>query len=400
MPCPILRHRSVTVNHVLNSGESLRAAGPAPAGTTAGNTPGTTAGNTALTTAIAVALTVAFATGCTSDDTAAPTESMTSVITSTTTIAGAGVLGNQRRPDESCAPEPAPADPGSSLRTVTNAEGVDPETVEVPADPQRIVALAIDQLDALCALGLQSRLVGVGVPPPSYLGAVVHDTPGVGPRDTPDPGAIEAADPELILGSVPGSQQVCPELAAIAPTVLTGADGARWQATLRAVAAATGRAEAVDGLLDRFAEDAARGGAEADTAHYQASIVQLTEDSVRVYGAVNFPATVLKAAGLDRPAAQRFTDKPFVEIAADAAALQGDADLSAADADIIYVSFDSPAAKDRAPAVFDSPAWRALAANRDNRVFIVNNEVWHLGQGLVAAYGVLDDLQWVNAPIN
>lgn len=188
MPCPILRHRSVTVNHVLNSGESLRAAGPAPAGTTAGNTPGTTVGNTALTTAIAVALTVAFATGCTSDDTAAPTESMTSVITSTTTIAGAGVLGNQRRPDESCAPEPVPADPGSSLRTVTNAEGVDPETVEVPADPQRIVALAIDQLDALCALGLQSRLVGVGVPPPSYLGAVVHDAPGVGPRDTPDPG--------------------------------------------------------------------------------------------------------------------------------------------------------------------------------------------------------------------
>ena len=36
------------------------------------------------------------------------------VITSTTRIAGAGVLGNQRRPDESCAPNPLPADPDVS----------------------------------------------------------------------------------------------------------------------------------------------------------------------------------------------------------------------------------------------------------------------------------------------
>ena len=38
------------------------------------------------------------------------------VVTSTTKIAGAGVLGNQRRPDESCAPEPAPLDPDAERR--------------------------------------------------------------------------------------------------------------------------------------------------------------------------------------------------------------------------------------------------------------------------------------------
>lgn len=377
MPCTILRHPDVTVNHVLSSGVP----------------PGVVASTTAMVTGLAVV----FGAGCTSEDTAAPTES---VITSTTTIAGAGVLGNQRRPDESCAAEPAPADPGPSPRAVANAEGVDPQTVEVPADPHRIVALATDHLDALCALGLQSRLVGVGLPAPSYLGTVVHDAAGVGPRDTPDVAAIEAADPELILGSAQPTPQVYGELAAIAPTVFTEAPGARWQAALRAVAAATGRGQTADALLDRFSEEAARRGAAADTAHYQGSIVQLTEDTVRVYGAVNFPASVFKAAGLDRPPAQRFTDTPFVEIAADADALDGDADLSVADADVVYVSFDSPAAKDRAPAVFDSPAWRALSATRDDRVFVVNNEVWQRGQGLVAAYGVLDDLQWVNAPIN
>ena len=75
-------------------------------------------------------------------------------------------------------------------------------------------------------------------------------------------------------------------------------------------------------------------------------------------------------------------------------------DLSAADGDIVYMSFASPAAKDRAPALLDSAPWRTLSANRDNRVFVVNNEVWQTGQGLVAARGIVEDLRWLNAPIN
>jgi len=85
------------------------------------------------------------------------------VITSTTQIANAGVLGNQRRPDESCAPEPAAPDAGPSPRPAHNAAGVQPDTAEVSDDPQRIVVLSGDQLDALCALGLQSRIVGAAV---------------------------------------------------------------------------------------------------------------------------------------------------------------------------------------------------------------------------------------------
>ena len=40
------------------------------------------------------------------------------------------------------------------------------------------------------------------------------------------------------------------------------------------------------------------------------------------------------------------------------------------------------------------------SANRDNRVFVVNNEIWQTGEGLVAARGIIDDLRFVNAPIN
>lgn len=341
-------------------------------------------------------------TGCTAGPPGSPSES---VITSTTKIAGAGVLGNQRRPDESCAAEPARADPGPPLRWAGNAAGTEPESAEITAEPQRIVALSGDQLDALCALGLQTRLVAAALPDdsatqPAYLGSVVHELPAVGTRSTPDLAAIEAARPDLILGSQSLTPNLYPALARIAPTVFTGPPGAAWADNLRGVGAATARTAAADDLLDHFAQHAAETGAAHDAAHFQVSVVALTENALRVYGSRNFPASVLKAVGLGRPAAQRFTDKPYLEIDTTDAVLARGADFAAADGDIVYVSFTSPAAKDRAGTVLDSAPWRRLSANRDERVFIVNNEVWQTGQGLVAARAVVDDLRWVDAPIN
>jgi iron complex transport system substrate-binding protein len=326
------------------------------------------------------------------------------MITSTTQIAGAGVLGNQRRPDESCAPEPAGLDAPASPRVAHNAAGAQPDTVNVPDDPQRIVVLSGDQLDALCALGLQSRIVGAALPDgaadqPSYLGTVVHKVPGVGTRSNPDLGAIKAAKPDLILGSQALTPKLYGNLAAIAPTVFTGAPGAAWQNNLRGVAEATARADAANDAIEHFTTKAHDDGAAHDSAHYQAGVVQFTENTVRIYGTDNFPGSVLTTTGVDRPAAQRFTDKPYIEVSSTDNDL-ATANFSAADADVVYVSFDSPAAKDRAPTLFDSDAWRRLSATRDNRIFVVNNEVWQSGEGVVAARGIIDDLRWINAPIN
>ncbi|MEB3034290.1 iron-siderophore ABC transporter substrate-binding protein [[Mycobacterium] nativiensis] len=354
-----------------------------------------------VVSAAALAVTLITAAGCADEGSGI---SPTSTSTTTTMVAGAGVLGNDRRPDESCAAEPARPDPGPPTRSVRNAADVEPSSVEVPEEPQRIVVLSGDQLDALCALGLQSRIVGAALPDgsqsqPSYLGAVVHDLPAVGNRSNPDLNAIAELHPDLILGSqglTPGYS----ELAAIAPTVFTGLPGGAWEDNVRGVGAATARTGAVDEVLGTFAEKADAAGETGDATHFQASVVQLTDNGLRVYGVANFAATVLKAVGVDRPASQRFTDQPYIEISASESDLAGRGDFSAADGDIVYVSFASPAAKARAATVFDSVAWRRLAANRDSRVFVVNNEIWQTGQGPVAATGVVADLRWVNAPIN
>lgn len=345
-------------------------------------------------------------TSCGEQQGESPMNQPNSVITSTTRIAGAGVLGNQRRPDESCAPEPAALDPGDGPRRV--GSGTERGDIDVPADPQRIVVLSPDQLDVLCALGLQSRVVGAatrdpaeGQAPqlPSYLGTVIHDVPAVGTISSPDTAGVAAAKPDLILGSNALTPQAYGELSAIAPTVFTDTAGAAWADGVRQVGAATGRAGAAQDVVDGFDDDAKQTGVANDATHFQASVVQLTANTVRVYGAENFPASVLAAVGVDRPAAQRFTDKPYLEIGASDNEL-GDADFSPAEGDIVYVSFESPAAKQHAPAVMDSAAWRRLSAATGNRVFVVNNEVWQTGQGPVAARGILDDLRWVNAPIN
>ena len=274
----------------------------------------------------------------------------------------------------------------------------------MPVDAQRIVVLSGDQLDALCALGLQTRIVAAALPDdsssqPSYLGTVIHDLHRAGTRSDPDLSVIRAANPDLILGSQALTPELYPALTAIAPTVFTGAPGAAWQDDLRLVGAATARGGAANALVDDFTAFAARAGADNDAAHFQASVVQLTENTMRVYGSDTFPGSVLTDVGVDRPASQRFTDKPYVEIGTSETEL-AKADFSAADADIVYVSFASPAAKDIAPEILMSGAWRKLSANRDNRVFIVNNEVWQTGEGIVAARGIVADLKWLNAPIN
>ena len=117
--------------------------------------------------------------------------------------------------------------------------------------------------------------------------------------------------------------------------------------------AATGRFDAAAALIDDFTAAADKTGAENDAAHFQASVVQLTEDTLRIYGADNFPASVLSDVGVDRPAAQRFTDKPYVEVGVSDTDLGNSPDFSNADGDIVYVSFSSPEAKDRAPAVLE-----------------------------------------------
>ena len=199
--------------------------------------------------------------------------------------------------------------------------------------------LSGDQLDALCALGLQSRIVAAALPDGSSASRPTSarwctTCPPPATASSPDLAAIKAANPDLILGSQALTPEAYGELSAIAPTVFTGAPGPGWQDTLRTVGAATGRAGAANQLIDGFERAADKTGADNDATHYQVSVVQLTENTLRIFGTDDFPASVLGAVGADRPATQRFKDKPYVEVGT--SEVSKSTDFSAADGDVVY----------------------------------------------------------------
>ncbi|NOK64362.1 MAG: hypothetical protein GFH27_549431n50 [Chloroflexi bacterium AL-W] len=95
----------------------------------------------------------------------------------------------------------------------------------VPANPQRVVVLSEQDLDA--ALALDASVVGTvngrgQPPPPLYLGDRVEGITSVGSFTEPSLETVAELDPDLILigGIFPAIEELLPQLAALAPPSL------------------------------------------------------------------------------------------------------------------------------------------------------------------------------------
>ncbi len=292
------------------------------------------------------------------------------IVRTTTKIAGAGVVSVERDTRAACA-TPTPADPGAT-------------------DPRRIVVLDGAAMDSVCALGLWERVVGAATsdgetPQPAYLGTGISLLPSVGPESAPDVDRIAEAAPDLILGSAPASPELADRLKTVAPTVFVGDDPVQWKSRFLAAGKALGRSGAARQALDAYTADAARIGTEINARQTQASVIRFRSDAAAIEGPGSFSGQVLADANVQRPPYQR------IEVASkDIDDLGG---LSAAEGDLIYVSFDGPGGLEYGTSVMESDAWYNLGAVTDSRVFAVDDEVWNAGNGVVAARAVLTDLQ-------
>ncbi|MFC8527073.1 ABC transporter substrate-binding protein [Nocardia sp. NPDC057227] len=306
------------------------------------------------------------------------TDDASTIIRTTTNIAGAGVVGLERDTSQAC-PLPSRPDPGPGTRAVTHTGGV----AQVPADPQRIVVLGTPALDAACALGLWERVVGTTSPDgpqPDYLGYGVKRIASVGPDGAPDPARIAELDPDVIIGTQ--GQGDYAALAAVAPTVLAGS-GSGWAAEFVGLAAGLARAEVAEAALAGYRADAPAIGAEpaVAAAQSQASVIRFGADSITVQGTDTFAGGVLTDIGVRRPQNQR-----------GASFTVGADDLDQVEGDVIFVLFDGEAGREYGESVLRSSAWKELGAATDQRVFAVEDSVWH-GSGLVAARALLTDVR-------
>ncbi|WP_243636880.1 ABC transporter substrate-binding protein [Rhodococcus sp. Eu-32] len=336
---------------------------------------------TALALAVGVALTVTACSG-----TSESADNASTIVRSTTNIAGAGVVGNNR-PTTGLCPATAPLDPTGiegSVRPVGHSEGIS----EIPADPMRIVVLDAAALDATCALGVWERVVGASTLDPDfrgdgdqelYLGTGIAEIPGVGTVGSPDLDAIAGLNPDLIIGADSLGTETYRSLSGIAPTVFTSSDSG-WKGTFLQSAAALGRGQTGFDELARFTADAEQVGRDVNATQTQASVVRFLPDSIVTDGPASFASEVLAEVGVGRPPSQQDAENT---VPAD--------DLSAVEGDIVYARFDGDDGESFGTDVMDGDDWKDLGAAKDGRVFVVDDTVWS-SSGVVAARAMLADV--------
>jgi iron complex transport system substrate-binding protein len=123
---------------------------------------------------------------------------------------------------------------------------MDPLTgTRVPGVAERPLTLTADTLGDAAALGVQPVAAALpGGQVPGYLGSAAR---GVELVPATDVAAMEAADPDVILGSKEANGDLYPELRTIAPTVM--GEGTDWKLNLRLHGEALGRTNDAEALL-------------------------------------------------------------------------------------------------------------------------------------------------------
>jgi len=287
----------------------------------------------------------------------------------------------------------------------TDAQG---RNVEVPANPERVLALSEPTLDGSLALGIvpvgtsagrgQSGVSGYLA---THDGGVAADIPIVAALAAPNLELIAAARPDLILldGTSVNDDAVMAQLDAIAPTVWLSAPGDDWKQAFVALGDVLGvpdRAAAV--LADYDARVAEIAAALGDHAGATVSIVR--------WGLVG-PALILKELPASRVVADLGLARPPEQDReglghSEPVSLER---LDTIDADWIFLGalgmVDGPtndqvgtAASEAALArAVESPGFTNLSAYQNDHIVPVDGTVWTSAGGPLAANLVLDDIE-------
>lgn len=265
--------------------------------------------------------------------------------------------------------------------------------VEVPANPQRIVALSEQDMDAAVALGMP--LVGVvngrgSANPPIYLQGKLGDVISVGSFSEPSLEMILELKPDLILigGVFPGIAGLIEPLSEIAPTVVTYTLEEHWDsAFLKSAAAMNREAEAQAWLNDVYNAEVEK--VQADLGDLSAStigIVRFNPDGPVIMALESFSSLVVRDLGLTRPETQQFEGYAH----SDPINLE---QLSMIDADYLFVASLNPDGKAVLDAALEDPLYQTLSAVSSGKTYVVDGAIWTSRGGPLAALEVLSDVQ-------
>lgn len=269
-------------------------------------------------------------------------------------------------------------------RTITHDKG----STEIPARPERIVALDNSLVEAVVLLerplvgGIGSYRDQTGFPP--YLGDAVADTEDVGPLEQPDLEAIAALEPDLIVSATVRHDALYDELSKIAPTVFVKTTGPQWRENVTFLGEVLGAEDKAAEELAEYKEHAETVGdaINAKAGNPTISVTRFLDGPTRLMGKASFIGHILSDAGLARPPSQD-VEEFAVEI--------GEEGIRQADADRIFVSTYSGGEGNKD--LFErNPLWAELEAVKAGNVTEVRDEIWMTSVSVQGAHQVLEDL--------
>lgn len=281
--------------------------------------------------------------------------------------------------------------------TVAHAMG----STDVACTPQKVVTLGQGETDSVLALGVTP----VGVVQPwtddwyEYLPDEVEEATVLGTELEHDLEAIAALQPDLILGSKLRHEALYEQLSQIAPTVFSESIGVSWKENVSLYASALCLEDKGEEILAAYEAHAAEVSAALDASGFgdtEASMVRFMPDQVRIY-LTGFPGSVMRDAGLERPAAQQVDDwensEQLIEISEER--------IPDMDGDVIFVMVSekwyaaegSQETEENMSKWTSTELWQQLSAVQAGKVHEVNESHWNLGGGIGAANAMLDDIQ-------
>lgn len=281
-------------------------------------------------------------------------------------------------------------EPMADMRTVTDVRG---EEIEIPANPQRVVALSERDMDAALALG--APVVGVvngrgSTAPPTYLQSLIGDeVTVVGPFFAPNAEVILGLEPDLIIiGCLfPDLAALVPSFEEVAPVVVTYNCPDSWQDAFMGTADALNMVDEAEAWMDAY-----NGRVEmmaAETAGQSVSIVRFNPEGPIIMSPISFASQIASSVGLVRPEAQQDIEGPHSDIISEET-------LKTLEADHLFVGALNPEGAALIQAAASDPLYVSLDVLARGDISIVDGAVWTSLGGPLAAQAVLDDIAAVS----
>ncbi|WP_018922974.1 ABC transporter substrate-binding protein [Salsuginibacillus kocurii] len=298
--------------------------------------------------------------------------------------------GEEGMADEASADENTDEDTAEGTRTIEHAMG----EAEVPEEPERIVALTGDALEALLSVGITpvgaTEAMGEDEWYP-HLEDQMEGVTNVGEMGEPDLEAIQALEPDLILGNQNRQEESYEVLNEIAPTVFTETYFGTWKEDFELYTEAANEAEAGEEVMAEWEErafDLSDTLAAEEKLDQEVGVVRFTAGQGRYFYNDSYAVSILQELGFERPELHD-EDEGFVENITQERIPEMDADL------LFYFVLDDGDGEgyEFADEWMETDLFQRLEAYQEDQVHEVNQDYWNMTYGILSADYVLEDVE-------